>query len=107
MPGPRVDIEGAEIEAACDCLIDPTPGNLQRCSVLLGSAAARLAESPPPSARRAALRKTIHRAGRLLETAAAYQRGWQNVLLALTSAGYTPEGALAPMPQSSRLSLHG
>ena len=96
----------AEIEAACDCLIDPTPRNIQRCTTLLARAAERLAEKPPP-VRRAALRQTVRRAGRLLESAAAYHRGWQNVLAALTAAGYTSEGALASPPAAIRLSLHG
>ena len=102
----EAQIEG-KLDAACGCLIDPTPENLRRCSTLLASAAGHLAESPPASVRRAALRKAVHRARRLLESAAEYHRGCHTVMLTLAASGYTPDGALASSLPATRLSLHG
>jgi len=88
-------------------LVDPSPENLDRCTGVLGSAAARLGgvNRPPPSQTRD-LRSAIHRARHLLELAADYHLHWQRVLQSM-AAGYTSAGETAPFSARGRLSMEG
>jgi len=105
LPEPWI-VAQQEVEAACELLIDPSPPNLDRSAGILASAAKRLAETPAPAAHSRQLRASIHRAGRLLESAAQFHRGWRQILVAMTE-GYTAEGGLAEPPPAARLSLDG
>lgn len=107
-----------EVQRACDLLRSPTPAAVDRCSVVLGSAIARLVEwrkqfrAQSPASNRLVLeearrlRASVHRAARLLESAAAYHSGWRKALGALC-AGYTASGAPADAAPPGRLFLRG
>jgi hypothetical protein len=74
---------------------------------VLASAVSHLASGKPPAAEALALRASVHRVGRLLETAAAYHRHWQQILRAMTAAGYTAAGDLDALPVRGRVSMEG
>lgn len=106
----------AEVQRASDLLRSPTPAAIDRCSAALGSAISRLVEwrkqfrgqdrisKTIEEAR--LLRTTVHRAARLLESAAAYHAGWRKALGSLC-AGYTASGAPADAAPPGRLCLRG
>jgi hypothetical protein len=108
----------AEVQRVCELLHSPTPAAVDRCSIALGSAISRLVEwrkrfhaGDRPSNRLALeearrLRASVHRAARLLESAAAYHAGWRKALGALC-AGYTASGVPADAAPPGRLCLRG
>jgi hypothetical protein len=90
------------VESACSALTEGAPAALDGCTGVLQSAIERLAALRLRLAEGSAtaevleeawqLRRSIRRAGALLENAAAYHRGWSAVL-AVKTAGYGPGGA--------------
>ena len=108
----------AEVQRACDLLRCPTPAAVDRCSTALVSAISRLVEwrkrfqEGDRASNRLALeearrlRVSVHRAARLLESAAAYHAGWRKALGSLC-AGYTASGAPADAAPPGRLCLRG
>lgn len=97
-----------ELDAACDCLIDPSPANLDRSAAALSNAAGYLADLRPKETGEARkLRASVTRVRRLLETAAGHQRQWQRILLAAVSNGYTAGGEPAALATSGRVSVEG
>jgi hypothetical protein len=96
-----------ELGTACELLIDPSLENLDRCSSVLASAASRLASSRPAVQEARALRASLHRVRRLLETAANHHQHWHRILHAITASGYTAAGNLAAPPARGRVSIEG
>jgi hypothetical protein len=52
------------------------------------------------------LRSDLRHAGRLLESAAGFYRGWERILGAM-SGGYTADGEPAPVARTGRLYCQG
>jgi hypothetical protein len=96
-----------EIDAACILLIDPTPENLDRCTVLLHRAVSALSNSRSCGKQACVLRASVQRVGRLLETAAAYHRHWLKILRSMTAGCYTADGDLTSPPAPGRVSMEG
>lgn len=117
----RLAAARAEVERVCQLLEDPTPTQLDRCSGMLAVAVAEVAacrESENPAgrgqehARKAALEearsleRSVGRARRLLEAAAAFHTNWIQCLSALC-AGYTDRGEPATLERGSRICARG
>ncbi len=96
-----------ELDTACELLIDPSFENLDRCSDVLASAASHLVAGQPPPSEARSLRASVHRVGRLLETAVKHHRDWQRILRAMTASGYTAAGDLAAPPVHGRVFIRG
>jgi hypothetical protein len=104
----------AQLDAACDLLIAPTPQALDRCSMILEAAGREAAERASSlaeirgnndaiaEARR--LRRSVQRARSLLENAARFHIGWLAIRGALTG-GYTDRGEPAPVRHAGRICL--
>jgi len=100
------------VESACSVLIEGATAAPDGCTGVLQSAVERLAalqlrlteESASAEALEEAwrLRRSIRRAGALLENAAAYHRGWTAVL-AVKAAGYGPGGVPGDVVPASRV----
>ncbi len=107
-----------QVQRASDLLRDPTPAHVERCAVALGSAVSEMTEwlgsfhaLDPYSNRRLLdearrLRAAVRRAGRLLESVAAFHAGWRQTFSSLCS-GYTPSGVPAEAAPAGRLCLRG
>jgi hypothetical protein len=123
----------SDVNRACELLVTPSPGSLDRCSRVLEAATHRLAESQPhfgaamnsreiagpsviadlsviagPSVLGEAyrLRAALRRAASLLEGANGFHRNWSRLRDAMTG-GYTGRGDPAPVPRGSRISIRG
>lgn len=96
-----------EVQQACEILLNPSSESLDRSAVVLGAAANRVRTAGPPDLAEARdLRAAVLKAGDLLESAAAYHRGWQRLLQART-AGYNSAGEAAPLSAGGRIHLQG
>lgn len=106
----------AEVAAVCKLLVSPSVAALDRSSVLLQSAASRLAacraeaagSTQPEQLRKEAgqLRQATYRAARLLEGAASFHANWLRLAGAL-SRGYTGSGEPAAPEPRSRMVVRG
>ncbi|MGB7762050.1 MAG: hypothetical protein WBL61_19620 [Bryobacteraceae bacterium] len=106
----------AEVEGACRSLVLASPEALACSEEALERAAAALRQGRTAWDWKAAgkgarmevsrLQAGIRRAGRLLSSASRYHAGWLQILSAMT-AGYSPRGEAAPMPDTRRISLEG
>jgi hypothetical protein len=103
----------SDVDRACELLVSPSPGSLDRCSRVLEAAVHRLAEShPQPGAPKAVLgeayrlRAAVRRAASLLEGANGFHLNWSRLRDAMTG-GYTGRGDPAPVPRGSRISIRG
>jgi hypothetical protein len=111
----------SDVDRACELLVAPSPGSLDRCSRVLEAAVHRLAEfqpqlgAPLSSSGIAAamvlgeayrLRAAVRRAASLLEGANRFHLNWSRLRDAMTG-GYTGRGDPAPVPRGSRISIHG
>jgi hypothetical protein len=100
------------VEFACIALTEGASAALDGCAGVLQTAVERLAalrlRLAESSARAEALeeawrlRRSIRRAGALLENASAYHRGWSAVL-AVKAAGYGPGGVPGDVVPSRRV----
>lgn len=105
-----------DVERACELLISPTGDALDRCQGVLERAVSELVECSHLRAqgkadteivsRADALRIQVLRAGRLLESAADFYRGWERILGAM-SGGYTPGGGAAAVARRGRVFFRG
>jgi len=103
----------SDVDRACELLVSPSPGSLDRCSRVLEAAIHRLAESQPQSGAPPAvlgeayrLRAAVRRAASLLEGANGFHLNWSHLRDAMTG-GYTGRGDPAPVPRGSRISIRG
>ncbi len=106
----------AEVDAACQILLSPTPEELDQCAARLAAALAHVtdcrtaaqsdvsAEQPRREAHR--LGRSLRRAHRLLEAAAAFHNGWVRCLGAMC-AGYTNRGEPAAVERGGRILVRG
>jgi len=103
----------AEVSLACDCLLLPTPERLDRCTAHLQAAIAAMpartadsirSEGALDAARR--LEQSLHRTGRLLETAWVFRQNWFR-RLSVMIAGYAPGGEPAAMDRGCTLLIRG
>jgi len=104
----------AQLDAACDLLLSPTPQALDRCSTILEAASRQMAEYNDQigSARgnsvaieaAAKLRGSLQRARSLLENAGRFHFNWLAIRGALTG-GYTDRGEPAPVRHARRICL--
>ncbi len=105
-----------EVERVCDWLVRPSPDALDRCPMVLESAAAGLSDGaswlslargdPEALAEAWRLRRAVRRAGRLLENAADYHKQWNRTLAGI-AGGYRPDGEPAEVAHAGRISLLG
>jgi hypothetical protein len=103
---------GRQLREACKLLITPSPENLLRCADLLEGASRGLRPGNLPAADAAALqemetlRRRVHYAGALLETAAEYHRKWTTLARSM-SAGYAAGGQPGEYIAAGSLCLRG
>jgi hypothetical protein len=106
----------SEVKRACHFLEAPSPASLEasssaleravsglndwRCGIRPGLADAHFA------AKVRQLRAELRHAGRLLESAADFYRGWERILGAM-SGGYTAGGEPAPVARTGKLYCQG
>jgi hypothetical protein len=112
----RMETARATLERACELLLDPSPQSLEDCLALLGAVAAALTGSraeweghagdPALRAEAGRLREAVHRAGFLLESAAAFHRKWLQILRT-KMGGYTAQGDPAEVVCAGRVWLQG
>jgi hypothetical protein len=97
----------AHLDRACTLLTAASPAGLDGSEEELTAAVAELG-SPPPLAPQAMreLRRSIAKAGRLLEAVSAYHRDWTQRLGSLLN-GYTSNGQPATIGHAARWSLEG
>jgi hypothetical protein len=103
-----------QLEGACDLLVVPTAGALDRSAEMLASAGRKMSELAPglAAARGDAqameeawkVRRTLQRAGKLLDNAARFHENWTAIRGAMTG-GYTPSGEPAPVRHPGRVFL--
>src|SRR5271157_5867281 len=101
----------AEVKRASELLVDASPEAFAGCHGALERAVSELADfrsqcaAVPGSAGARSmalgLRTEVLRAARLIENLAAFYRGWERILGAM-SAGYTASGDAAPVARRSR-----
>jgi hypothetical protein len=116
----------SDVDRACELLVTPSPGSLDRCSRVLEAAVHRLAEFQPllgaprnggigdaavignATLRDEAyrLRAAVRLAASLLEGANRFHLNWSRLRDAMTG-GYTGHGDPAPVPRGSRISIRG
>jgi len=106
----------SDVDRACELLVTPSPGSLDRCSRVLEAAVQQLAESQPQLRRGVGdptvmgeayrLRAAVRRAASLLEGANGFHLNWSRLRDAMTG-GYTGRGDPAPVPRGSRISIRG
>jgi hypothetical protein len=106
----------SDVDRACELLVTPSPGSLDRCSRVLEAAVQRLTESQPQLRRGVGdatllgeanrLRAAVRRAARLLEGANGFHLNWSRLRDAMTG-GYTGRGDPSPVPRGSRISIRG
>jgi len=105
-----------QIERVCDWLISPSPETLDRCSGVLETAVAELADgaswlgqargNPDAQAEAWHLNRAVRRAGKLLESASGYHTRWSRIRDTMTQ-GYGHQGVAAPPVLPGRISLQG
>jgi hypothetical protein len=116
-----------DVDQACELLVTPASGSMDRCSQVLEAAVHRLAEACQQSGARKnssgtghesvvgeesvlgeayRLQASVRRAGRLLEGANGFHLNWSRLRDAMTG-GYTGSGHPAPVPRGSRISIRG
>jgi hypothetical protein len=106
----------SDVDRACELLVSPSPGSLDRCSRVLEAAVQRLAESqtqlrrgigdPSVVGEAYSLRADVRRAASLLEGANKFHLNWCRLRDAMTG-GYTGRGDPSPVPRGSRISIRG
>jgi hypothetical protein len=106
----------SQIERACGWLISPSLETLDRCSGVLETAVAELADGaswlgqargdPQAMAEAWHLSRAVRRAGKLLESAREYHARWSRIRSAMTE-GYGHQGGAAPPVPPGRISLQG
>jgi len=106
----------AEVRRAVELLVDASPKAVEACHGALDRAVSELAgfRSQCAAARGNAgarsmavgLRTEVLRAARLFESLAAFYRGWERILGAM-SAGYTASGDAAPVARQGRFYCQG
>lgn len=119
MPGAAAVVERlaatrAELDAASEQLLAPTPDAVDRCSALLRSASCRLTEFRADAAGAQGdagaleeawrVRRSFMRTAKLLEHAAQFHDSWASIRGAMTG-GYTNRGEPAPLRHPGRLCL--
>ncbi|MBZ5725988.1 MAG: hypothetical protein LAP87_13435 [Acidobacteriia bacterium] len=112
----RLAAARSELGRACDMLVSPSPEMLDRCSAVLAQVAGELAgtadwlpqarANPLALAEACRVRGAVMRARKLLQNASDYHLHWTQILGAM-SAGYTAQGAAAPVVHRSRVCLRG
>jgi hypothetical protein len=100
-----------QLDRACDLLISATPADWEASETILAAVIGDLRHASIGRGTMALqpamqLRKAVHRAGRLLETAAAYRFEWAR-RLDIARNGYTAGGEPAPVPPAGTISLRG
>ncbi|MGD0870523.1 MAG: hypothetical protein ABSB88_13280 [Bryobacteraceae bacterium] len=105
-----------EVKRACDLLEAPNPASLEASSSALERAISGLNDcrrgirpgvtNADVRARVRQLRAELRHAGRLLESAADFYRGWERILGAM-SGGYTAGGEPAPVARTGKLYCQG
>jgi hypothetical protein len=104
----------AQLDAACELLIAPTPQALDQCSMILEAAGRQAAEHMPSLAEARGngeaiaeaqrLHRSVQRARSLLENAGRFHIGWLAIRGTLTG-GYTDRGEPAPVRHAGRVCL--
>ena len=112
----RLAAASAEIDRACQILLDPTSRHLDQSSAVLGAVVAEVtacrdairAARPRPAGRDQALRlaQSVRRARVLLEGAARFHADWIRCLGALC-AGYTDRGEPSVVSHPPRVWARG
>jgi hypothetical protein len=117
----RLATTRSDVDQACELLLTPSPGSLDRCSRVLEAAVHQLAEPQPQLgapmnasgigdaavlAETYRLRRAVRRAASLLEGANGFHLNWSRLRDAMTG-GYTRRGDPAPVPRGSRISIRG
>jgi hypothetical protein len=106
----------SEVKRACHLLEAPSPASLEASSSALERAVSGLNDcrrgirpGVPDADVRAKIRQLraeLRHAGRLLESAADFYRGWERILGAM-SGGYTAGGEPAPVSRTGKLYCQG
>jgi hypothetical protein len=106
----------SEVKRACHLFETPSPASLETSSSALERAVSGLTDfrrgirpgmtNADIRAKVRQLRTELHHAGRLLESAADFYRGWERILGAM-SGGYRAGGDPAPVPRTGRLYCQG
>ena len=112
----RLATARSEVHRACELLIASSPEALNNCQEALERAVNALKEfrsfsqevPPEPGTRPLALtlKKEVLRARRLIESLAAFYKGWERILGTM-SGGYTTNGAPAAVTRQGRLCCRG
>ncbi len=106
----------SEVKRACRLLESPSPESLAASSSALERAVSGLndcrrgirrgAIGPDVRTMASQLRAELRHAGRLLESAADFYRGWERILGAM-SGGYTADGEPAPVARGGTFHCQG
>ena len=112
----RLATARSEVHRACELLIAPSPKALNNCQEALEHAVSALKEfrsfsqeaPPEPGARSLALilKTEVSRARRLMESLAAFYKGWERILGTM-SGGYTSSGSPAAVTREGRFCCRG
>jgi hypothetical protein len=96
----------AHLERACALLVSASPAALEGSADALDCALAGLRHMPEAAVANRAIHRSIRKAGRLIEGAAQYHRGWNQRLRSLLY-GYAADGHPAAVGHACRWSLEG
>lgn len=104
----------SHVQKLREALSRPTPAGIEECLPGLAEAVDCLRRvetnlstaTPQEILEIRALSSGLKGARRLIDRGAAFYKGWANVLGA-ASAGYTPDGAAAPIPAEGKVLVRG
>jgi hypothetical protein len=107
----RISTVGMEIDRIALLLVSPTPANLDRCAQSLEMASFKLSDlcahlspddgDPALLARAKRIQRAVVRATALLDWAAQFHHGWNQILGGMCG-GYRAGGVVAPIGRPAR-----
>ena len=112
----RISTVGTELDRVAALLVSPVPATLDRCAQSLEAASFELSDlcshlspgdaDPGLLAEAQRLQRGVARATALLDRAAQFHHGWNQILGAMC-AGYQAGGIVAPIVRPARVCVQG